>query len=328
MTSFDVESVTAAVQIAERAPSIHNTQPWRWILDDNGLTVAPDPERHLAVADPDGHSMNISVGAAVGLTELALAAQGWQTTTTVDADGTALIVPIGRGAPDPDDEQAVDLALERRSDRRQFAPVEVSEDDMETLRVAGHDGDARIEFPHGRDQRVTLAVVLGQADRFSADDPAYVAEMQHWITDPQVHADSGIPLSNLPHVPEGAQRRLETPQRNFEVGVTGQQLIDTDVIEKPLIAVVLTDADQPRDHIHAGRAMMRLMIAAQGLGLSTCIMSQAVDLPAFRTRVQNMMSWVGHPQVMLRVGRPFEPIDRIPLTPRRPVSAVLEVHLP
>ena len=73
---LDEGSVTAALAVAVRAPSIHNTQPWRWRLDDDGLRLLADRSRQLAVADPDGHSLLVSCGAALHLTGLGLAA-GW-----------------------------------------------------------------------------------------------------------------------------------------------------------------------------------------------------------------------------------------------------------
>ena len=115
------------------------------------------------------------------------------------------------------------------------------------------------------------------------------------------------------------------PVRDFEVGVTGRLLIDRDVDEKPLIAVVLTPFDNSVDHVQAGRSMMRLMIAAESNGLSTCVLSQAVDFAAFRSRVQGLMGWVGYPQVMVRIGYPDRAVAELPATPRRPPGAVLQV---
>jgi hypothetical protein len=88
---------------------------------------------------------------------------------------------------------------------------------------------------------------------------------------------------------------------------------------------VLTEGDNPIDHLHAGRAMMRLMVAAEMLGLSTCVLSQAVDFAAFRTRVQGLMGWIGYPQIMLRVGYPSGPHSDLVCTPRREPAAVLTV---
>jgi hypothetical protein len=67
------------------------------------------------------------------------------------------------------------------------------------------------------------------------------------------------------------------------------------------------------------------MIEAELRGLSTCPLSQAVDFAEFRSRVQRVMGWVGYPQMMLRVGYPRSPTSDVAPTPRRDVSAVLDV---
>jgi hypothetical protein len=129
----------------------------------------------------------------------------------------------------------------------------------------------------------------------------------------------------IPHVPDDQPRHTDVPLRDFEVGVTGRQLIARDVDEQPLIAVIFTDSDIAAAHLRSGRAMMRLMIEAQLRGLSTCVLSQAVDFAAFRTRVQGLMGWVGFPQIMLRVGYPGGPFADLVRTPRREPAAVLQV---
>src|SRR5436309_1962856 len=62
---FDRTSVADALSVAVRAPSIHNTQPWVWRLQAGELTLRADRSRQLAVADPDGHSLLLSCGAAM-----------------------------------------------------------------------------------------------------------------------------------------------------------------------------------------------------------------------------------------------------------------------
>ncbi len=330
-TSLDVATAEAALAVAVRAPSIHNTQPWRWRLDQGGLDLRADRGRQLAVADPDGHSMLISCGAALQLTELALAATGCPTETVLfpdpaDRDLLARLRPIGHVAPDTEVVALIEAALRRRSDRRPFAVQQPAADEVEAVQAAGTDAVAWVDFPERGDRRIDLAAAVSWADRVEREDSAYLAEMERWLHDPQVHAQvDGIPVEAIPHVPTDAPRHTDIPNRDFEVGVTGGQLIERDVDERPLIAVVLTTADTPREHLWAGHAMMRLMLQAEVLGLSTCPLSQAVDFAAFRTRVQGLMGWVGRPQMMLRVGRPTASTDELPRTPRREPSSVLDV---
>jgi len=51
--------------VARWAPSKHNTQPWRFVLQDEVLDVWTDPSRILANTDPHRREMLIACGAAV-----------------------------------------------------------------------------------------------------------------------------------------------------------------------------------------------------------------------------------------------------------------------
>lgn len=323
--------VDAALAVAVRAPSIHNTQPWTWRFGPDGLTLRADRTRQLAVADPDGHSMLVSCGAALHLTELGLRAQGRSIETALlpdpdDPDLLARFRPTGSGEPDAETLADVEAALRRRSDRRPFAAQQVPPDVVDELQAAAEVGGARVHFPVQEDQRIDLAVAVSWADRVEREDEAYLAEMNRWLRDPEVHAHvDGVPVSAVPHVPAGSPRHADVPLRDFEIGVAGTLLIDRDVDEKPLIAVVLTDFDNPHDHLQAGRSMMRLMIAAELRELATCPLSQAVDFAAFRSRVRRVMGWVGAPQIMLRVGYHGGPVEDLVRTPRREPAAVLTV---
>lgn len=129
----------------------------------------------------------------------------------------------------------------------------------------------------------------------------------------------------MPWDEPGHPRHTDVPVRDFEVGVEGGELIARDQDEKPLIAIVFTREDTPAEHLAAGAAMMRLMIAAQRAGLVSCPLSQAVDLPAFRGRVQGLMGWTSYPRIMLRIGYPSAPTDELATTPRREPAKVLEI---
>jgi hypothetical protein len=52
-----------AAMRATLAPSVHNTQPWRFVLAGDALEIHADPTRQLKVLDPTKRQMLISCGA-------------------------------------------------------------------------------------------------------------------------------------------------------------------------------------------------------------------------------------------------------------------------
>ncbi|MEV6140177.1 hypothetical protein AB0L63_29855 [Nocardia sp. NPDC051990] len=50
----DRPTMMAAMRLACRAPSVHNTQPWRWVFDGTRLQLHTDTDRQLLSIDPHG----------------------------------------------------------------------------------------------------------------------------------------------------------------------------------------------------------------------------------------------------------------------------------
>src|SRR6266540_4266356 len=86
-------SLLSCVQAAVAAPSLHNSQPWRFRIRNGGVDVYADRTRQLEVIDPSGRELLISVGAAVFNLRVAIRQQGW--------------VPVGRTWPDADESELV-----------------------------------------------------------------------------------------------------------------------------------------------------------------------------------------------------------------------------
>jgi hypothetical protein len=54
-----------AVERASLAPSVHNTQPWRFVVRPTVLELHADSDRQLRALDPTGRQLVISCGCAL-----------------------------------------------------------------------------------------------------------------------------------------------------------------------------------------------------------------------------------------------------------------------
>jgi len=52
----DHQTVRGAIELAARAPSIHNSQPWRWEITEDAVHPYLGRSRRLPVTDADGRT--------------------------------------------------------------------------------------------------------------------------------------------------------------------------------------------------------------------------------------------------------------------------------
>ncbi|MFD0598854.1 hypothetical protein ACFQZ4_46565 [Catellatospora coxensis] len=72
------DRLAAAAAAAAQAPSIHNTQPWRWRIGSRTADLYLEPSRLLPATDPDRRLATLSCGTALHHVQVALAAAGPQ----------------------------------------------------------------------------------------------------------------------------------------------------------------------------------------------------------------------------------------------------------
>ncbi len=316
------DQLRLAVQLASRAPSIHNTQPWRWAFLPDGLELYADRFRQLAVADPDGHDLAVSCGAALELAQLGLASAGCASVAELtpdphSADLLARLTVTDFVAPDGDTDRRVEAAKRRYSDRRPFAPESIPESTLDLLTAAAGGDGVFLHLVRRADERLELAVVVSRADQAMQSDHTYRDELARWIRSGP--AEDGVPSTAVPHLVGREPRHTEVPMRDFEAGVVGALPVTGGQDEDPVLGVVMTDEGGTKGYLRAGAALIRLLLEAQAQGLATSIISQPFDWPGLRERMRQLMSWDQHPQIMVRIGWPADDQPGRP-TPRRPTS--------
>ena len=120
------DQVNYLIATAARAPSVHNTQPWRFRASDYAIDLYADPCRKLQV-DRDGREMVISCGAALFGLRLAVRALGYLPIVEPFPDPPKLRllarVRIGGAAPmTPLERQMLEALPHRHTHRGAFAP--------------------------------------------------------------------------------------------------------------------------------------------------------------------------------------------------------------
>lgn len=327
---------TQAVAAATRAPSIHNTQPWRFTAGATRLDVFLDPGRALPVLDPEGRQQLISCGMAVAFAEVALGAAGRTVEVGLlpdpgDPDHLARLRVTGPAEPGVDASTLADAIGRRHTVRTAFEPRAVPEDVLDLLqREAGSHG-LWCKAITREEEEVATVFLLSQAEEAERHDPAYVAELQSWMREDPAAVD-GIPVGAVP-AGDPRDRASNWTVRDFAAGSREQRAFrpaqdpaaPPPVVERPTVVLLGTINDDRRSWLEAGRGVGRVLLRATAAGLVASPLTQALDRPATRIRLRQRLSLIGHPQMLLRLGYPSPDLEPV-TTGRRPVADVLTIE--
>jgi nitroreductase len=317
-----------AAQAALRAPSIFNTQPWRWQVTGDVLELHLDPQRQLPVVDPDGRLATLSCGIALHHALTALAAAGH--TSAVQRlpephrpDLLARVQVTGRHAPDPTDIRRHQAILTRHTDRRLFRDEPVPGESLDLLRdtAEAHGGHLH---PLTGDERLVLAAAASRAAQIEEDDPGYRGELDAWTHRPAGSGD-GVPADTTTPATARTVR-----VRDFSLTGEGGLEPGTGHDTSASYAILSGDGDNPQSWLRGGEALSAVLLAAVHEGLSVSPMSDVAEVGATREVLRGALHGIGYPYLALRIGTlrigVSEPTSGVPATPRRPASDVIDVN--
>jgi nitroreductase len=318
------QALYRAAARATLAPSIHNTQPWRFVIAGDRLELYVDPARAVPVIDPDGRQRTLSVGAALFGVRLSLAAEGHTHTVELLPDPVgrpelmALVTITGREPADPFSRRLDSAVRSRHSNRREFGTEPVPSAVTDALMRAADAEGAALQFVRA-DDRVALAVLAQRAVQEQEADPAYRAELRSWTGNDPTRVD-GVPALAVPHLAPRSQAREDVPMRRFDTTASGQLPALTRAGREPAMAVLTTPVDRPGDWLVAGQALYRVLIELTEAGFVASLFSQVCEVPGVRAALRRRLRLDQWPQIMVRAGTasPTAP------TPRRPLSDVIE----
>lgn len=317
----DPEVISDAVWLACRAPSLYNSQPWRWVVDAAGIELFADPDRAPERTDTSGREVLIACGAVLDHFRVAMAVAGWMTyvETFPNPNNLDHVATIGCAPMDfvtDGHRQRADAILRRRTDRLPFAAPPRWDAVLEQF-AEDQGRDVRIDaLPRAVHARLADASALTVSARLY--DSSYHAELLGWTAD--VAVADGIPASSL--LTAGENDRVDIGRRFPTVQHDDRR---TEIAEDRAEVVVLSTYDDTcHSVLRCGEVLSAVLLDATMAGLATCPLTHITEVPASREILAELIGNRGRPQVVVRVGVAPAGDEPDPPTPRRPLADVLE----
>ena len=313
------------LQYAVLAPSNHNTQPWRFIVDGDSVQVCADRTRALSVVDPFDRELLMSCGAALLNLRVALSHFGLSYAITLfpsdsDPDIVAHMKVSRGGHLDTELAKLFSAMTLRVTTRTPFADEPVDERlQMELAAACDSEGAIAscVGTPAARHQ---ISQLIAEADHMQFAAPRFRRELASWIH--PLRSGDGMPAYGeaVGGLLDFAVPLVTSVVRVFDVGAgspaTHQRLVEG----SPLFVGIATIRDDREAWLATGQALERMLLLAASNGLTASYLNQPIEVTTLREPLRVLLKVDAMPQLLLRVGRG----PQVDHAPRRPLSDVID----
>jgi hypothetical protein len=309
------------VRYAAMAPSSHNTQYWKFRVEDRSILILPDLLRQCPAVDPDNHHLFVSLGcAAENLIQAALAngLKGEALLDTTTANGIrvvlepakAIVSALFRSIPD------------RQSTRAEFDGKSLTPVEMRLLEQAGTGDGVHMIF---LTEKSALEKILGyviEGNSAQMNNPAFVKELKTWIRfngDEAVRTGDGLysGTTGNPSLPSWLGRLL--------FGMFFTQKGENDKYARQIrssagVALFVSEVNDMAHWVEVGRCYERFALQSASLGIRNAMVNQTVEVSSLRLQLAAYLG-VGsqRPDLVVRFGRGPKRTQSL----RRPIQDVL-----
>ena len=303
------------------APSGPNTQPWKFSINDDQVSLIADFTRSLPSVDPTDRTLYISHGCL--LANLLVAAEhfgfGYNLKCLpegLSGDRTAAV----QFSKESGKQKFPDLFREitkRHTNRMKYEDRAIEDETLLRLKDCVNKDGFKLDIITGKEGRTDMADILAAAHKIQLGNKAFRKELASWVRPNTSDAMDGLPGYSFGY------SDFESFFGSFIFGTfdmsKSRARIETSYMkESPAVAVLSTQKEDKLTWIKAGVLFETLFLTATKLGVRFDLFSQPTAIPQLRDKMAKILE-TNYPQILIRMGY-AEPSKH---TPRRPVEDVL-----
>ena len=289
---------------AVKAPSGHNTQPWKFRQNESAVEIYPDFDRRLPVVDPDDRELFVSLGCATE--NLCLAAQNIGYESSVAVGDTGVIAVTLTEEMDIKSNPLFEQIDLRQTNRSIYTGEEIALDALKRLQaIRSEDGVSVHYYARQTKQFNDIEQYVLRGNTHQMQNEAFKAELKSWMRFNKKHQDQTLDglsyaVFGAPNVP----RWMAEPIMSMAVNAKAQNKADRKKIESASHLVLFTTANNtPNEWVGLGRTLQRFLLTATELEIVHSYLNQPNEEAEIATEMARILGLTGeYPTILLRIG--------------------------
>ncbi|MBD0332444.1 MAG: hypothetical protein ICV66_07290 [Chitinophagaceae bacterium] len=312
------------VELATKAPSGHNTQPWCFYTSDNEIQIHPDFGRALPVVDADNHALYISLGCAVENIVIAARKFGYGSDIHLSetSSGTEYISIKFIECEKAEDDDLFDYIEKRQVTRSGYRKEAVSIEHVEKLQNSFSFGTVRIKFFSTPDEIKAIEPFIIEGSNLQFQNRKFIDELVSWFRFSRKEAEEkgdglwtscmGLPKMN---------RFIGNLVMKYFVSQKSESKRWRKLIQSsPGFAMFIVPENTVANWVTLGQAFQRFGLTATKLNICHAHVNMPCEeLSIRRKMIEQFHLETSQPLLLIRFGYG----EKLPYSFRRPVADVL-----
>lgn len=312
------------LRFAILAPSSHNSQPWKFRIDDNQITVFSENSRALPKSDKDGRQLFISLGTAIENILTSADFYGYKTDIRyfpTDIPDAVVSISLTRVRNELNsDEKLIRSIINRHTNRNKYSDKKLSDGFLGWIRSLSSD-KFKIHIVDDKKQKDAVSDIVADAMIEAMDDKDFRSELSKYVRSNITKEKVGMPMFGfgVPTIPS-----LVVPYVLGKFNLNRLSKKDDSALLKdhtPYFVIINSIEDNQESWIKSGRIFQSIALMAEREGIKTAPMAAAIQIGDNYKKLKATIQTDFRPQVFFRMG--YAEINT-PHSPRLDVGEVLE----
>jgi len=310
------------IEYAVKAPSGHNTQPWKFRIGEDKIDIIPDFTKVLPVVDSDNRELFISLGCAAENLCITASALGYDSEMSVSQSG---VISIHLNKSEMVIIDKLYQQIEKRQTNRKAYDGKIIEEKILSECISSLPKSENIKiyaWQNGSDGFNTLKEYVLEGNIIQMQNEKFVDELKSWMRFNKKHSEEkkdglSYTVFGAPNLPAF----ISKPVIGSFLNSKKQNKGDMKKIDSSSHFILFTTVDnQPSDWIYLGGQLQRFLLLLTQSRISHAYVNQPCEVNQLRERMGESLPIRNEiPQLLLRIGY----ADPAPYSKRRNLEEVI-----
>ncbi len=286
---------------ARFAPSVHNTQPWRVQVIDQGLRITVDDRYVLGDGDPTGRELAISLGIFTEALLGSCKAYGLAP-NVVNQSGDVVTISFDKQIKPNPNKDVLRLLKNRVTDRSIYKPAHIPAGLQKSLSSLASDKNTDVTVVEDAETLTKIADLTARGIRLALGSPNFRQELSHYLVLPKSSKKRGISVKSL-HIPS-IIAIMEPLILRLGLALGKEAALEKKRWLSASAVIIITSAGDVQSYwFNVGRTYLKVSLELERLGLSQATSAALVEASTFHEDIESDLKTTQRIQSVLRVGK-------------------------